>query len=70
MCGGPTYDTAKGQPRTLNSPDFLTKKNEISISPNGEPQNTGPESVLRLTPPHENLSTSFKVNLLTEWIND
>jgi len=46
MRPGPPYDTANGHPRPLSPRDFLAKKTEISIAPNGEPQKTRTESVL------------------------
>ena len=46
MCPGPPYDTAKRQPRLFSPRDFKSKKLN-PIGPNGEPQKSVTESVLR-----------------------
>jgi len=45
MRGCPPYNWAKVHPNRLTPQDFLAKKTEISIAPNGEPQKSGTESV-------------------------
>ena len=57
---GPPYKWAKVQPDRLNGEIFSTEKPEISIAPSSEPQKTGTESVLRLTPPHLACSESLR----------
>ena len=62
MHGGPAYDTAKGQPRMLNGPDFFGQKTEISIAPSSEPQNSGTESVTVNSSTTENFQALGKIN--------
>ena len=46
MRGGPTYDTAKGQPRTLNGPDFLAENPKSPLPPMVKRQNGDSFSLL------------------------
>ena len=52
----------RGSPERRTVPIF-GQKTEISIAPNGEPQNTGTESVLRLTPQHRSVRRPAKLGL-------
>jgi len=51
MCPGSPYDTAKGQPQPFSGENFMGEKLKIYTAHNAEPQKSGMESVLHLTPP-------------------